>query len=138
MSDYWTVVTMHPEDPMTAQFDKCFTRFRNSTACFSPPPPKKNHKLLNFHLNATLHHKQFSKPQINKTQNSSMIYSSFPQWQTQIIQESCHRSQGFSPTCHHEEPGSIPDHWDVGFVLNKVAKRYVLNSFRTVPVRKVL
>ena len=27
---------------------------------------------------------------------------------------------------------------DMGFVLNKEAKRYVLNDFRTVPVRKVL
>jgi len=39
MSDYWIVVTMHPEDPMTGQFDKCFTRFHNSTALFSCPPP---------------------------------------------------------------------------------------------------
>ena len=67
MLDYWTVVTMHSEDPMTGQFDKYFTRFRNSAERVSSlPTPKKKHKLQILHPNATLHHKQFSKPQINK------------------------------------------------------------------------
>ena len=117
MSDYWIVVTMHSEDPMPGQFDKYFTRFRNCTGCFScslSPTPK--HKLQNFHSNATLrtlnlHHKQFSKTQIHKTQNSAKIYISVPQRHTQTIQGSCHRSQGYSSACHHEYPGSIPDHW---------------------------
>ena len=34
--------------------------------------------------------------------------------------------------------GFNPKSLDVGFVLNKVAKRYVLNDFRTFPVLKVL
>jgi hypothetical protein len=110
MSDYWIVVTMHPEDPMTGQFDKCFTRFRNSTTYFSPPTPKK-HKLQNFYPNATLHHKQFSEPQIDKTQNSATMYRPFPQWHFHITQGSYHHSQGFSSAYHHEEPDSIPDHW---------------------------
>jgi len=88
MSDYWIVVTVHPEDRMTGQFDKCYTSFRNSIVQHASllPPPTPQHKLQTLHPNATLHYKQFSKPQINKTQNLATSYSSFPHWHTQIIQ----------------------------------------------------
>jgi len=37
-SDYWIVVTMHPEDHMTGQCNKYFTRFSLFTASFSCLP----------------------------------------------------------------------------------------------------
>jgi hypothetical protein len=120
MSDYWIVVTMHHEDPVTGQFDKYFTRFRNCTACFSCPLPlRPTHKLKNFHLNAAfqtlskLHHKQLSKQQFHKNQNSATMYSSFSQRHTptETIQWSSLCSKDYSPACHHEDPGSIPDHY---------------------------
>ena len=104
---------------------------------FPPHAPPKNYKLQNFHPNATLHHKQFSKPQINKTQNSATFYSSFPQWHSHIIQGACHRSQGFRrplTTKSRIQSQTI----GCGICAEQKAKWYVLNNFRTVPIRKVL